>query len=183
MDTVENPLKCISLVWSHLDTMQSRQHGLLDTPRKWILTMRSHVSHLSGCDCNQTHGCNSRLQHQLPCFRVLGDISRQTDSAGTLAGRVLPARHQTVDVLQQLWLTGTWISTQQDVYVRPTTDSFYAASQTLTKKVKVAHTRLPSVGFCSWSRFLAASPQVTQVINPAVGCHYFPPGLQLAPQP
>jgi len=24
---------------------------------------------------------------------------------------------------------------------------------------------------------------VTSVINPAVGCHYFPPGLQLPPQP
>jgi len=45
-------------------------------------------------------------------------------------------------------------------------------------KVKVAHTRLPSVGFRSWSRFLAVSMQVTRVINPAVGCHYFPPGLQ-----
>ena len=37
---------------------------------------------------------------------------------------------------------------------------------------KVAHTRLPSVGFRSWSRFLAVSLQVTCVINPAVGCHY-----------
>jgi len=42
---------------------------------------------------------------------------------------------------------------------------------------KVAHTRLPSVGFHSWSRFLAVSLQVTWVINPAVDCHYFPPGL------
>ena len=48
---------------------------------------------------------------------------------------------------------------------------------------KVAHTRLPSVGFRSWSRFLAVSLQVTWVINPAVGCYYFPPGLQLHPQP
>ena len=47
------------------------------------------------------------------------------------------------------------------------------------KKVKVAHTRLSSVGFRSWSRFLAVSLQVTWVINPAVSCHYFPPGLQL----
>ena len=46
------------------------------------------------------------------------------------------------------------------------------------KKVKVVNTRLPS-----WSQFLAVSPQVTWVINPAVGCHYFPPGLQLPPQP
>jgi len=52
-----------------------------------------------------------------------------------------------------------------------------------TKKVKIAHIRLPSVGFRSWSRFLAVSLQVTWVINPAVGCHYFPPGLQLPPQP
>ena len=45
-------------------------------------------------------------------------------------------------------------------------------------KVKVAHTRLPSVGFWSWSRFLAVSLQVMRVLNPAVGCHYFLPGLQ-----
>jgi len=53
----------------------------------------------------------------------------------------------------------------------------------ILQKVKVAHTRLPSVGFRSWSRFLAVSLQVMWVINPAVGCHYFPPGLQLPPQP
>ena len=39
------------------------------------------------------------------------------------------------------------------------------------------------IGFRSWSRFLAISLQVTWVINPAVGCHYFPPGLQLLPHP
>ena len=48
---------------------------------------------------------------------------------------------------------------------------------------KVAHTRLPSVWFRSWSRFLAVSLQVTWVINPAVGCHYFLPGLQVPSQP
>jgi len=52
-----------------------------------------------------------------------------------------------------------------------------------TRVNKVAHTRLLSVGFWSWSRFFAVSLQVTWVINPAVGCHYFPPGLQLPPQP
>ena len=51
------------------------------------------------------------------------------------------------------------------------------------KKVQLAHTRLPRVGFRSWSRLLAVSLQVTWVINPAVGCHYFPPGPQLPPQP
>ena len=40
-----------------------------------------------------------------------------------------------------------------------------------------------SVGFWSWSRFLAVSLQVTWVTNPAVGCHYFPPGPQLPSQP
>jgi len=52
-----------------------------------------------------------------------------------------------------------------------------------SKKVKVAHTRLPSIGFWSWSRFLAFSLQVMWIINPAVDCHYFPPGLQLPLQP
>ena len=47
----------------------------------------------------------------------------------------------------------------------------------------VAHTRLPSVGFRSWSRLLTVSLQVTWVTNPAVGCHYFPPGPQLPSQP
>ena len=42
-----------------------------------------------------------------------------------------------------------------------------------TLKVKVTHTRLPSVWFRSWSRFLAVSLHVTGVINPAVGCYYF----------
>ena len=51
------------------------------------------------------------------------------------------------------------------------------------KRVKVAHTPLPSVWFRSWSRFLAVSLHVTCVINPAVGCHYFPPGPQLPSQP
>jgi len=48
---------------------------------------------------------------------------------------------------------------------------------------KVANTWLPSVGFRSWSRCLAVSLQVTWVINPVVGCHYFLPGPQLPPQP
>jgi len=37
-----------------------------------------------------------------------------------------------------------------------------------------------SVGFWSWSRFLAVS---LWIINPTVGCHYFPPGPQLPMQP
>ena len=41
------------------------------------------------------------------------------------------------------------------------------------KKVKVAHTRLPRVGFQSSSRFLAVSQQVAWIINPTVDCHQF----------
>jgi len=55
--------------------------------------------------------------------------------------------------------------------------------QSGVKKAKVADTRLTSVGFPSWSRFLAISLQVMWVINPALGCHYFSPGPQLPPQP
>ena len=54
---------------------------------------------------------------------------------------------------------------------------------TTKKGKKVTHTRLPSIGFRSWSQCLAVSLQVRWVINPAVGCHYFPTGLQLPPQP
>ena len=46
-----------------------------------------------------------------------------------------------------------------------------------------AHTRLPSIRFRSWSRFSAVSLHVTWVINLAIGCHHFPPGLQLPLQP
>ena len=52
-----------------------------------------------------------------------------------------------------------------------------------SRNVKVAHTRLPSVGFRSWSQLLAVSLQMRWVINPAVGCHYFLPGPQLPSQP
>ena len=58
-----------------------------------------------------------------------------------------------------------------------------ACSGRLVKTVKVAHSRLPSIGFRSWSRFLAVSLQVTWVTNQALGCHYFPPGPQLPLQP
>jgi len=55
------------------------------------------------------------------------------------------------------------------------------SNRELARVKKVAHTRLPSVGFQSRSRFLAVSLQVTWIINPTVGCHYFPPGLLLPP--
>ena len=47
---------------------------------------------------------------------------------------------------------------------------------------KVAHIRLPSAELRSWSWFFVVSLQVTRVIHPAVGCHYFPLGPQLSLQ-
>lgn len=58
-----------------------------------------------------------RLKHKLSCFWVFGDVRSQTDSTGTLARRVLPSRDKLINVLQQLWLTGTRITTQKDVDV------------------------------------------------------------------
>ena len=48
------------------------------------------------------------------------------------------------------------------------------------KKVKAFPYSIPSVGPGADPGVQAVSPQV---IHPAVGCHYFPPGLQLPPQP
>ena len=68
----------------------------------------------------------------------------------------------------------------------PTHETLWSLCRSTVRRTtnkKSAHTRLPSVGFRSWSRFLAVSLQVTWIINPAVCCYYFPPGLQLPPQP
>ena len=56
-------------------------------------------------------------------------------------------------------------------------------SPPLPLEVKVKVALLTSVGFRSLSRFFAVSLQVTRVIDPAVGCHYFSPGPQLPWQP
>lgn len=55
------------------------------------------------------------LQHQLPRLRVLHHVGGETHSARAFTGRVLTARNQVVDVLQQLRFTRTRVSTQQDV--------------------------------------------------------------------
>jgi len=78
---------------------------------------------------HKTYSCNLRLKHKLSRFRVLGDVSRQTDGTGTFTGGVLSARHQAVDVLQQLRLAGAWISAQQDVDVRPTAVQVHTGTQ------------------------------------------------------
>lgn len=59
----------------------------------------------------------SSLQHQLPSLWVLHHVGGETHSAGAFSWRVLAAGHQVVDVLQQLRLTGTGVSAEQDVYL------------------------------------------------------------------
>ena len=46
----------------------------------------------------------------------------------------------------------------------------------------LAHGLITSVGLRADHGFLAVSPQVTLVINPVVGCRYFPPGQRLLSQ-
>jgi len=70
-----------------------------------------------------------------------------------------------------------------DIAGRGTSKVSYTQWSGYGKKVKVAHTRLPSVGSRSWSRFSAVSLQVTWIINLVVGCHYLQSGLQLPSQP
>jgi len=78
----------------------------------------------------------------------------------------------------------SWIRERAATWTPDTTLTPLQNGQLQTiKKVKVAHMRLPSVGFRSRAWFLAVSLQVTWIINPTVGCHYFPPGLQLSSQP
>ena len=78
-----------------------------------------------------------------------------------------------------------WRSTSQSHVSRYTDttecNAMNAPNSTVYKKA--ARTRLPSVGFRSWSRFWAVSMQVTWVINPAVGCHFFHQAPQSLSQP
>jgi len=77
------------------------------------------------------------------------------------------------------------IVSQSSIDVAIATDVAWSVSVCVcwSQPVKVAHARLPSVGFRSWRRFFAVSLQVASVMNPVVGCHYFPLGLQLPSQP
>ena len=51
------------------------------------------------------------------------------------------------------------------------------------KQSKVVPYLITSVGHGDDAGFLAVSLQVTLIINPVVGCHYFPPGPTLLSQP
>jgi len=57
----------------------------------------------------------ARLQHILARLHVLGHEGGEADGRRALATRVLGARHQPVDVLQELGLGGARVAAQQDV--------------------------------------------------------------------
>ena len=53
----------------------------------------------------------------------------------------------------------------------------------LTSKIKYSHTWLRALGTELIPRFLGSQPAGDLVINPVVGCCYFPPGPRLLSQP
>ena len=119
--------------------------------------------------------CGVHLVCIFQCTVALRDCrltSRHWDTADHSARRL---RHhlQTVNKQKQHSARCHWASVATISMLKMWSDLFK----------KVARTRLPSVGFRSWSRFLAVSLHVTWVINQAVGCRYFPPGPQLPEQP
>lgn len=59
----------------------------------------------------------SGLKDQLPGLWVLHHVGSETHGTGAFAGRVLATRYKVVDVLQQLGLTGTGVSTKKDVHL------------------------------------------------------------------
>ena len=122
---------------------------------------------------SQTDPCDSSCCGQSLTISRTGPSAIADTCFAYICGLFLLLRLKAVD---QFW---HWISHLADSprYVWSIVDIMPPAIK------KVAHTRLPRVGFRSWSHFLAVSLQVTWVINPEVGCHYFPPGLQLPPQP
>ena len=78
------------------------------------------------------------------------------------------------------WRT-SWVPANSHGYDASTADNNNTSlhQQATALKIKVVHTRLWSVGFWSWSRFLAGNVSHRLPVD----CHYFLPGLQLLSQP
>lgn len=60
-----------------------------------------------------------RLQYELSCLRVLGNVGSEAHSTGTLSRGVLSTRHQAVHILEQLRLAGARVAAQKYVDLRP----------------------------------------------------------------
>ena len=119
------------------------------------------------------------------CARVYATITfTRNNVSQTLWFRSMPrtvSNYRSNATEQRRQMANTFAAGQKSTFTHICVCSSHTTKSDHT--VKVAHTRLPSVGFRSWFRFLAVSLQVTWIINPAVGCHYFPPGPQLPSQP
>jgi len=90
----------------------------------------------------------------------LGSTRFQRKLQVTVAARSTAGYYWQLGLVFKVFLL--WITDYQPAFVDK--DVQIKPSSTLpVKKVKVAHTRLPSVGFRSWSQFLAVSLQVTYV--------------------
>jgi len=85
------------------------------------------------------------------------------------------------DLSTVVWVSSTNSTVVDNAIDLPWRNFLSPGFRTMFQRKKGSSYR--SVVFRSWSRFLAVSLQVTWIINPTVGCHYFPPGLQLPPQP
>ena len=60
---------------------------------------------------------------------------------------------------------------------------FCRTTSNVEVKIKASHTRYRALGPELIPVYRQSAYRWLQVIHPAVGCHYFPPGLQLPPQP
>jgi len=93
-------------------------------------------------------------------------------------------KHRIIWSLLLYWRHSTWLGKWEFQFSEELDLKICNWECCSVKKVKVAHIRLSSIGFRSWSQILAVSLQVMRVINPAIGCRYFPSGppLTLNPQ-
>ena len=134
------------------------------------------------------------LQHLIYSVGMQGSILRTTvnnctlnvdlcvSTAGTHRSQT---KQYSMRMSPELNYTEPYLSSTHPVYVRGLLQKFVTSLGNFGHNFfkTVAHTPLHSVRFRSWSRFLAVSLQVTWVIKPAVGCHYFQPGPQFPSQP
>ena len=74
-----------------------------------------------------------------------------------------------------LWRVVKWLGLYNEADWR---SCYYYSVVSCFLHYSIAKHRFPQL-----TRSLAVSLHVTRVINPTVGCHYFPPGLQLPSQP
>jgi len=112
---------------------------------------------------------NSSNQCDFASLMYMSDICTGLDRAWSNRFTYQDHRHrwlQTVPSTKCLRLAELWwalLQAPHELALYTIPSNRHDRAFTTGKKVKVAHTRLPSVGFWSWSRFLAVNLQVTWV--------------------